>query len=234
MKSLLTSVHELTRRQRDEMFARLDAHFEGVTSAGFDADLENKQYALLILDASNAVVGFSTIGLWDTWDDEKPITVLVSGDTIVAPEAWKHASFPRAWLAALAQIRARASGRMMWLLLTSGYRTYRLLPALAREFYPRLGCETPPTMQRLLDRLAEERFGPQYISKLGIVRFEHPQVLRPHLRGVPETRLRDSDVSAFLAMNPGHEQGDELVCLADLDDSNLTPHALRLIRRLEA
>ncbi len=35
----------------------------------------------------------------------------------------------------------------------------------------------------------------------------------------------------FARANPGHEGGDELVCLTSLDDDNLTPAGRRMLAR---
>jgi hypothetical protein len=213
------------------MFELLDRHFEGVTHGGFRRDLANKQLALLILGTDGAIEGFSTIGLWDIEEDGGCYRVLVSGDTIVDPAAWQRSSFPRAWLRALSEIMAESTHPLLWLLLTSGFRTYRLLDALAVEYYPRAGVSTPPRARRLTDRLARERFGAEYHASEGVVRFTQPQVLRDRLAGVPGTRLNDEVVRGFVALNPGHADGDELVCLASLQPDNLKPHARRLLAR---
>jgi hypothetical protein len=77
--------------------------------------------------------------------------------------------------------------------------------------------------------LATERFGRSYDPTTGVVHFDRPQLLRPHLAGVPAQRLSDPHVAFFAARNPGHERGDELACLCDLDASNLTRAGRRMV-----
>jgi hypothetical protein len=48
------------------------------------------------------------------------------------------------------------------------------------------------------------------------------------LRGIPERRLRDEHVAFFAQRNPGHENGDELVCLTELEYENLTAAGKRM------
>jgi len=55
-------------------------------------------------------------------------------------------------------------------------------------------------------------------------------VLAPDLIALPEGRLTDPHVAFFLARNAGFVRGDELACLALIDDSNLTPAARRMTR----
>ena len=125
--------------------------------------------------------------------------------------------------------RQYPNGPYYWLLITSGFRTYRLLSTFWQTFYPRFDAATPPDRQRLLDALACERFGDAYDPATGIVRFDRPQVLRPHLAGVPPERLDDPHVAFFARRNPGHARGDELACLCELDDANLTAAGRRMV-----
>jgi hypothetical protein len=118
-----------------------------------------------------------------------------------------------------------------WLLLTSGFRTYRFLPVFYQSFHPRFDLETPPDTQALIDALAAERFGSRYDRSTGIVRFEEPQVLAGDLIEVPDGRADDAHVRFFLERNPGFVAGDELVCLARIHDDNLTAAARRMVRQ---
>src|SRR5690606_28715607 len=95
---------------------------------------------------------------------------------------------------------------------------------------PRHDAVAPPEVARLVDRLACERFGDQYDVRTGIVRLRHPQRLREALADIPEGRRKDAHVRYFLERNPGWSSGDELVCLADLSDANLTAAGRRMLR----
>ncbi len=60
------------------------------------------------------------------------------------------------------------------------------------------------------------------------MRFGAPQILRGELHGIPPSRLADPHVGFFARRNPGHERGDELVCLVELSRDNLTPAGKRV------
>jgi hypothetical protein len=124
--------------------------------------------------------------------------------------------------------RAFGKGRLYWLLIASGFRTYRFLPVFFREFFPRYDRATPEAIRRVMHRLARQRFGSRYDPATGIVRFEQPQMLKGSLRGISEIRMRDPHVAFFARANPDHGGGDELVCLAEVADRNLTPAARRI------
>lgn len=212
------------------MLALLSRHFDGVESDVFEADLLGKNWVILIRDRSGVLVGFSTLDVRDEDVDGSPITVVYSGDTIVDPSAWTSVALPRAWIGAVRAVRPHDPARpLVWLLLTSGFRTYRLLTTFWREFYPCVNTPTPLRSRRVLETLARRRFGDRFDVASGIVRFERPQVLSGRLVEVDASRLEDPHVRFFLAANPGHAEGDELVCLASLEDENLTRAGRRMV-----
>jgi hypothetical protein len=213
------------------MFALLDSHFEGVTPEQFGADLEGKSHVIL-LERGARLVGFTTLLAYRSNFSGESVSVIYSGDTIVAPEAWHSPVLARAWIAAVNRIRQDfPRGRCYWLLLTSGFRTYRFLPVFWREFFPTYARPTPDETAQLLRHLARERFGGAYDPARGVVRFPRPQRLRPGLAGVPAGRDADPHVRFFLEQNPGHGDGDELVCLAELSSTNLTAAGRRMVDR---
>jgi hypothetical protein len=220
---------ELSAALRGEMFQLLAQHFDGVTVGQFDRDLEEKHLAILLRRGSR-LVGFSTQLACTTRFQDERVNVIYSGDTIVTPQAWGTTALPRAWVAGVNALKAALPpGRCFWLLLTSGFRTYRFLPVFWREFFPRFDTPTPPEIQSLLGQVARERFGAQFNPDSGIVRFAHPQRLRPGLRVIPPGRELDSHTAFFLERNPAHAQGDELVCLAELCPENLTAAGRRMM-----
>ncbi len=220
---------EISEGQRDEMFALLARYFDGVSRPQFDTDLEEKNWVIQIRQ-NNRLVGFSTLHAYESVFDGDPVSVVYSGDTIVAPEAWGTPALARAWIATVNQLRLEfPRGPLYWLLLTSGFRTYRFLPVFWREFFPRFGVDIPSRQKRLLDQLAGSRFGGQYDSATGIVRFARPQRLNGALGKVPPTRVTNPHVAFFLSRNPGHGEGDELACLTELCPGNLTPAGQRMV-----
>lgn len=225
----LVSRTDLTTAQKGEMYALLDRHFGGVTAEQFARDLAEKNLAILLRRAG-ALVGFTTQLAYSAQLEGEPVNVIYSGDTIVAPEAWGSTALPRAWVAGVEALRATLpAGKCYWLLLTSGFRTYRFLPVFWREFYPCFDRPTPPGMQGLLDRLAADKFGGQFHPATGVVSFENPQRLRAGLDQVPAGRELDPHIQFFLARNPGHTRGDELVCLTELCRENLTAAGRRMM-----
>ena len=146
---------ELTPAQTDEMFQLLAHHFDGVTRAQFTRDLAEKNWVVLIR-RDTRLVGFSTLLVYESSFDGEPVSVVYSGDTIVAPEAWGTTALARGWITAVNQLRERyPRGKYYWLLLTSGFRTYRFLPVFWREFFPRYDASAPSGIRRLREQLGD-------------------------------------------------------------------------------
>jgi hypothetical protein len=229
VRGRLVRREELTEAEREAMYGLIAVHFAGVTRERFAADLAEKTWALLLED-DDGLRGFSTLLLYEsTPPGEDVCTVVYSGDTIVDPAAWGSAALPRCWIAAVRRLRAEhPKGRLWWLLLTSGFRTYRFLPVFWRDFWPRWNALTPPEVESRLDWLAREKLGDLYLKEEGIVRFPQPQRLRGELAEVPEGRLADPHVAFFLERNPGWAEGDELVCLTEIAEGNLTAAGRRM------
>jgi Acetyltransferase (GNAT) domain len=220
---------ELGVERENQMFDLLSEHFNGVTRSQFQRDLAEKNWVIL-LERDGRLVGFSTLLAYEKSFGDEPVSIIYSGDTIVSPEAWNSPALSRAWIACVRELRrGLPRGKYYWLLLTSGFRTYRFLPVFWREFYPHFDTPTPPQQKRLLDFLAKDRFGPQYGAENGIVRFTQPQQLRNGMNVHPAGKAADPHVRFFLQRNPGHIVGDELVCLTELTDENLTPAGRRMV-----
>jgi hypothetical protein len=145
--------------------------------------------------------------------------------------AWNSSALPREWIAGVNRLRADyPNGPYYWLLITSGFRTYRLLSTFWQRFSPRFDEHASPANKGLLDQLASERFGALYDPSRGVITFERPQILKPHLCGVPDTRAAvDPHVAFFARRNPGHVRGEELACLCELSEDNLTRAGRRMV-----
>lgn len=220
----------LSEAERAELYALLQEHFDGVLPEQFSADLDEKDWVLRIR-AGGRLIGFSTLQARPAEHEGRRIRVLYSGDTIMSPEGWGSPVLAKGWIAMVHRIQAEhPDDPWYWLLLSSGFRTYRFLPVFWREFWPRVDVPTPPAMRALMDQLAGARFAAQYDRTTGIVRFSRPQRLRGALASIPEGRELDPHVRYFLERNPGHAAGDELVCLAPINDENLTAAGQRIVR----
>ncbi len=220
----------LSNDERSAMHRLLASYFDGVDERVFARDLAAKNWVILLEDDSGALRGFTTLHVHRHTFEGEPITVVFSGDTIVDRSAWNTPTLHRSWIDAVNRLaRNEGRGRVWWLLIVSGYRTYRLLPVFFREFYPRHDRTTPASFHQLMDELAAARFGAEYHRDLGIVRFaDGAQRLRADVGEITDARSRNPHVRFFTERNAGHEQGDEMVCLCEISEHNLTAAGRRM------
>ncbi|MFW6358689.1 MAG: hypothetical protein ACOC0N_05680 [Chroococcales cyanobacterium] len=230
MKTQLIPIQDLSVLDKNAMFTLLNTHFKGVKSDVFNADLNSKNWVILLkYQNTNTLKGFSTILIYETVFQDELITVIYSGDTIVDPSAWSTTSLSHAWIHSVKYLRQDyPHGKLYWLLISSGYRTYRFLPVFWKEFYPVYNQQPSSKTTALIQFLSFHQFGKNYNPETGIVRFPYPQQLREGLDEIPPQRLNNPHIRFFVEKNPGHSQGDELVCLTEVNEANLTPAGQRI------
>jgi hypothetical protein len=212
------------------MYALFAAYFEGAGEQRFLQDLAGKNWVILLRDEEEgAIQGFSTLALYTTFYEGRVLSVVYSGDTIIRPAYWGTPALPRTWIQSVLALVEAMPQPLYWLLISSGYKTYRFLPVFYKWFYPRYDQPTPPAVQRLIYHLARERFGDDYHAEKGIVRFGGGGTpLRAGIAELHEERLHNPHIAYFLAHNPGYGEGDELVCLTQVHPDNFTPAGRRM------
>lgn len=216
--------HELTRRDRDGMFALYTTYFATKDRMVFERDLAEKEWVILLRGADGAIDGFSTLMRMNV----RGATVFFSGDTIVARHRWGSYDLPRMWGQHVFEC---ADANTYWFLISSGYRTYRYLPLFFRQFVPSHEGGAPEEMVALLDAIATAKFGEAYDPQTGVIRLATPAPLRSGVSDPDARAARDPNVRFFLERNPGHAAGDELACLVHCTPENLTKAGMRMIGR---
>jgi hypothetical protein len=234
MNNLISqTVHraELSSSMIEEMFVVFSESFDQSSSEIFQRDLSGKDWVILLRDEQCRVQGFSTLALYETEFDGQKMSVVYSGDTIIRPEYWGTPQLPSTWIKTVLEKSAKMQQPLYWLLISSGYKTYRFLSVFYKTFYPHYACPTPPDIQALMHHLASQRFGDDYLPHLGVVRFKVGATpLRDGVAAVTDERLHDPHVAHYIKMNPYHDQGDELVCITQVHPDNFTPAGRRMAR----
>ena len=230
-RGLARPIAEVDDITRSAMFELFETYYANASRTQFEADLGDKEWAIILEDVDdNRVCGFTTLALFDAEVRGEHIAGIASGDTIVDRDYWGETALARVWSRKAFELAgALAPQRVFWLLICSGYKTYRFLPVFYREFYPRFDASTPPELREIVDALATERYADRYDPTTGVVRFATPTPLRDGVAAVTDERLRDPHVSYFHHVNSGHGRGDELVCLTELIPGNLTPAGRRML-----
>jgi len=226
----LVSTADITPNRREEMFALMELYYEGVERATFDADLDEKDWVIQVIDEeSNRLKGFSTQMLLKVEVSGRAVRALFSGDTIVDSDArGERRLFQVSGWLVRSLMSTYPDSDLYWFLISKGYKTYRFLPLFFNEFYPRYDACTPDRFRAIIDALAGNKFPASYDRALGIVRAcSCSYRLRPGIADITTDRLRDPHIRFFGERNPRHALGDELCCIAPLTLANFTPAAHR-------
>ncbi len=208
-----------------------EACYDGGDPRRFRRDLAEKRWVILLRDAeSGAVVGFSTQRTTDVVVHGRPVRALFSGDTIIDPGYWGEQALVQTFCGLVGRLLAAAEGRLLyWFLISKGHRTYLYLPTFFHEFFPRHDRSPPPFEAELMRVLGLEKFGADFDASAGLVRQRGPHDrLKPQLDGSAQRR-QNPHVAFFLARNPAHAEGEELLCVASLHPDNLRPVVRRAV-----
>ncbi len=214
------------------MFLLMQSYYCNVTADQFVKDLREKDCVILLRENGH-ICGFSTQMLFNHDVDGRQILAIFSGDTVIEKNCWHSLALPLAWGRWMLSILYNNPERQLyWFLISKGYKTYRFLPIFFRDFYPSCMKETPTFEKALIYSLGRKKFGDRFDSESEVIRAsEFSQYLRPGVADITNTRRRDKHVAFFEKANPGHVNGDELVCVARCHESNLKSFILRRLRQ---
>lgn len=222
-------VDQVTERMRDEMFALLETYFLDADRGVFERDLASRELVIMLESHVGNVVGFSTQVTRTVATDEGDAFVVYSGDTII--DVAHRGSIALLQLGTKTIIGSGLASGLpaYWMVLSSGFRTYRFMPLIFRDYFPRAGGCAELDLPGKAARFASAFFGDGVDASSGIVRVEGACTLRPELTDDEQVARRDKHGSFFLDVNPGHASGDELVCCARLAPENFTRAAHRML-----
>jgi hypothetical protein len=221
-------VSGLSAANREALWRLFEEFYERVDRARFMADLDAKDDIILLWSPAGTPAGFSTLQL-ETFplravepeaDSGVQLNVIFSGDTIVRPEFWGQTALQRAFVRHVAGIKnTHPDSQVYWHLISKGYKTYLLMTRNFANCWPRVGHITPPLQNRIIDYLSGRRFGDAWHAGRGVVQHDSSRGrLREQVAPIQEKLLTDPDIAFFAARNPGHVNGDELSCLAAVDE----------------
>jgi Acetyltransferase (GNAT) domain len=223
-------VSDLTRDELHACFELLGRLFLGVTWENFLHDLEEKDDVMFLRDAeTGAIGGFSTLTELEIDVAGEPVPVVFSGDTAVLPEYRTSFALGQELARHFHDAHERSPERpLSYVLISKGWRTYRIMPFFFHEFSPRHDAETPPFERALIDAFGGSRYHDRYDD--GVIRVAGEPVPRIRPDSVDAVPARsDAHTEYFLRVNTRYLEGDELVCAARIHPTNYTGRMRRLL-----
>jgi hypothetical protein len=114
-----------------------------------------------------------------------------------------------------------------YILISKGWRTYKIMPFFFKEFSPRYDRPTYAGDKAVMDAFGQKKYPQHYQSASGVVTFS-PQRVRPESIDAVPAKL-DAHTRFFLRSNPGYLEGHELVCIARIAPDNFTNGLKRVL-----
>ena len=222
LEARLVPAGEVTPDVAAQLFALMDACYEGMDAATFAADLAGKDSCILLTDAEGVLRGFSTQRVMTVEVAGRRHVGVFSGDTVIEPAYWGSPAlfqcFTRHFIA------PQRDEPLWWFLISKGHRTYRMLPVFFERFWPRAGVPTPPLERAVMDAYATALYPDDYNPASGVIEYRTPKDrLCAGVAGIGPRELANPHVAFFVEANPGHASGHDLVCLTELSVANLKP-----------
>lgn len=228
IKSKVKLISNITEAEKKEMFQLMKEFYDNVDEQIFIIDLLDKDYCIILYNEENIVKGFSTQKEIFVEVDGKQIKGIFSGDTIIHKDYWGRMDLYKEFARKFVK---NGSEEYYWFLISKGYKTYKMLPLFFKEFYPNYKVETPLNEKKIMDAFGLSMYPRDYNKETGVNEYKSiKDKLKEGVADITEKQLKDKDIRFFIEKNPGYIYGNDLVCLAKLNQENLRKTAERLFR----
>lgn len=228
LKEKTVNISDLSTGDIEQMYQLMVAHYDNVQKDKFERDFFEKDGVLLVYDKLDRIVGFSTYQLIETVYKNQTVYSLFSGDTVLHREYWGKAYVYKIAGSIFKMLLEKNMEPLYWFLISKGYKTYLYLPLLFKKFYPCHFEETPEYEKGLISHLSKLRFGNKFCDYNGVIK-ENADKVMPEFNTIPDKKMQNKHVAHFAKLNSGFLKGEELACIAKIEDENLTDLGKRFI-----
>jgi hypothetical protein len=226
------STSALSARDWDEVWALTDEFYD-VEREYAETELRRRQtIALFRLDGQ--LLGMACISVFPSRFRGRRIAVINTSHVLIR-ESWRGRNLLQK-LGFLTFLRTRLRyplRSIYWFFDTFSYKSYLLLPRNFRRFWPRFDEPTPEPRKALMDQLAVQLYGPAWRPARGVAVRSGRKRMRPSAAPLVLTPEASPDLQFFASANPGHAEGDMLICLCPLSLGNWLTLARRALARRE-
>jgi len=220
-------IGKLTTADSAEMFELMLLFYDNLNRTKFESDLSKKHQICLIRSKDTKIQGFTTFSLETAIINNKQLTYLYSGDTILRKQYWGQSTVAFKALGEIIKYTLnKKNEETYWFLITKGFRTYQLLPLFFKEFYPNCTVKTPLEINDIIDYLSHLKFGAKYEINTQIIKAE-ADYLKHELNKITDKRKENKHINFFIEKNKNYIFGDEMPCVARIETKNFTNFALR-------
>jgi hypothetical protein len=196
-----------------------------------EAELRKRQ-TIALFHMNDALLGMAAIDILPLQLRGRRVAVISTAHVLIR-ENWRGRNLLQklGWRTFLATRLRHPLRPIYWFFDTFSYKSYLLLPRNFQTFWPKHDVPTPPGEAGLMDAIATDLYGPAWRPATGIVVRSGQKRMRE--TAAPLILAHDSDpaLEFFARANPGHGEGDMLVCLCPLSLSNWFTLAAKAFQR---
>ena len=226
--SKVVRIDQISDIEKTEMLKLMKEFYDNVLDSSFNHDLEEKDYCIILYNEDGMVKGFSTQKEISFKVNGKIINGIFSGDTIIHKDYWGSLELLKKFARTFVKDK---NEEYYWFLISKGYKTYRMLPLFFDEFYPNYKSEIPKYEKEIMDVFGNTYYPLDYNKINGVMEYKGiKDKLKDGVADITEKELKDKNIKYFTEINPGYINGEDLMCLARLDQDNLSKTAKRLFR----
>jgi hypothetical protein len=196
----------------------------------FEQSLRRREHLCSAVDGAE-LVGIAAVDTAAVRFEDRTVVRIFTSNTLIA-ESHRGRNLIQRWaLGELVRARLRHPlSAIYWFFDTFSYRSYLLLCRNFHDYWPRRDTPTPPALLRLMDAFATPLYGDAWDVARGLVRANGKR-LKEFVSPIDDRARANPDVQFFEARNPGHADGEMLVCLAPLHARNCALIAGRALAR---
>jgi len=231
---ITTTVHataSLSQAQWDEIWT-LTEEFYDVERPFAEAELRRRQ-SIAMFRMNDSLLGMAAIDVCPVEFRGTTLIVIYTAHVLIR-EAWRGRNLLQKLGARtfLATRLRHPFHSIYWFFDTFSYKSYLLLPRNFREFWPRHDAPTPQPRAALIDQLATWLYGPSWRPERGVVARSGQKRMRASAAPLLLGPGSAPELEFFSRANPGHAEGDMLVCLCPLTLSNWLSLGRKALKRL--
>jgi hypothetical protein len=229
--TLVTETSRLTRADWDDIWV-LTSEFFDVEREYSETELRRRQ-RIATFRMEGALVGMAALDVYPAEFRGRKLAVIATPHVLIR-EHWRGRGLiqklgARTYLATRLRYPFRP---IYWFFDTLSYKSYLLLTRNFATFWPRHEMPTPEPRAALIDQLATRTYGPAWRPARGVAVRSGRKRLRDTAAPLVVSDDTAPDLAYFARANPGHAEGDMLICLCPLTLSNWLSVARKAAQRL--
>jgi hypothetical protein len=228
----ICDTRDIAQSTWDEIWALTQTFFE-TERIYVEQKLKLRQKTVLFRAKPGGVlIGMASIDIYPVLFQYRKLVAIYTSHVLLHEQYRGHNLIQRVGFKTFMGTRLRYPLRpIYWFFDTFSYKSYLLLPRNFREYWPRHDRPTPPWELALMDNIAAQIYRSAWRAERGIVMRSGQKRLQPDAAPLDPAPVGAPELEFFARANPGHADGDMLVCLCPLTVSNWMHAATRALQR---